>query len=319
LTEVILMGEPMAMFIADDYGPLEKVKKFTRSMAGAEVNVCIGLTRIGHGCAYLTKLGTDPMGKYIFNRLKKENFDTRFVSLDDRFLTALQLKSKVKTGDPDVAYYRKGSAASHMSVEDVDKIDMTGVRHVHITGIPPALSLSCREATYRLIERAKENGIYTTFDPNLRPTLWESREVMIRVINDLASKCDLVLPGLNEGRILTNADSPEKISDFYQNIGVGTVIIKTGKQGAYVRTPKESYRVKTFPVPQEKIIDTVGAGDGFAVGIISGRLEGLSLLDSVIRGNAIGSIQVQNASDNEGLPTQHELDEFYQEYRDFQP
>lgn len=314
-----MMGEPMAMFMADDYGPLEDVKSFTRSLAGAEVNVCIGLTRLGHSSGYITRLGTDPMGKYIYNRLEAEHFDTGFITFDDQYPTALQLKSKVHTGDPAVAYYRKGSAAAHMSVADIEKISLDGVRHVHITGIPPALSLSCREATYRLIERAKERGIFTTFDPNLRPSLWESKEVMARVINDLASKCGLVLPGAGEGLILCGTDDPVKIADFYQRLGVPTVIVKTGKHGAYVRDGKESYSLETFPVPREKIIDTVGAGDGFAVGVISGRLEGLTLRDSVIRGNAVGSIQVQNLSDNEGLPTPEELQAFYREYEDFQP
>ena len=60
----------------------------------------------------------------------------------------------------------------------------------------------------------------------------------------------------------------------------------------------------------EKIVDTVGAGDGFAVGVLSGMLEGLSMRDSVLRGNAIGAIQVMNISDNEGLPTQEELRKF---------
>ena len=60
----------------------------------------------------------------------------------------------------------------------------------------------------------------------------------------------------------------------------------------------------------EQVVDTVGAGDGFAVGVISGILEGMSVEESVRRGNAIGAIQVMNISDNEGLPTKEELQVF---------
>ena len=60
----------------------------------------------------------------------------------------------------------------------------------------------------------------------------------------------------------------------------------------------------------DKVVDTVGAGDGFAVGVISGILEGRTIKESVRRGNAIGAIQVMNISDNEGLPTKEELDKF---------
>ena len=72
MSKIILFGEPMALFIADTYGPLEEVEHFTRSLSGAEVNVCIGLTRLGHQVTYLTRLGDDPLGRYIINRLKQD-------------------------------------------------------------------------------------------------------------------------------------------------------------------------------------------------------------------------------------------------------
>ena len=75
-----------------------------------------------------------------------------------------------------------------MNEEDAEKVDFEGAKVLHLTGIPPALSQSCRNATYRMIERARENAMIVTFDPNLRPTLWESKSVMIRTINDLASR-----------------------------------------------------------------------------------------------------------------------------------
>jgi 2-dehydro-3-deoxygluconokinase len=138
--------------------------------------------------------------------------------------------------------------------------------------------------------------------------LWESKEVMIETINSLAAKCDMILPGIEEGLILTGSKEPEDIAAFYQNLGVKTVIIKLGSKGAYVQTEDESYVVEGFKA--EKVVDTVGAGDGFAVGVISGRLEGLPLKECVKRGNAIGAIQVQHISDNEGLPTREELEAF---------
>ena len=308
MSRVILFGEPMAMFTAKEEGPLELVENFERSLAGAEVNVCTGLTRLGHKVEYVTKLGQDPLGKYVKNFLDKEGIGTEFISFDSVYKTATMLKSKVSVGDPVTCYYRKGSAFSHMTAEDIEKIDLDGVDLIHITGIPAALSLSCREATFRLKERAKENGIYITFDPNLRPALWENEETMIKVINELAKDCDLILPGTAEGLILMGSEKPEEIADFYQRLGVKEVIIKEGSKGAYVRSGDKSYRKTGFKV--DKVVDTVGAGDGFAVGIISGKLEGLDLDEAVVRANAIGAIQVTFVSDNEGLPTREELESF---------
>lgn len=307
--KTILFGEPMALLIADSTGLLEDVEHFTRSLSGAEVNVSIGLSRLGHEVSYMTRLGDDPFGRYIEKKLKEDNIGTEFVTYDPVYRTGIQLKNRVTDGsDPYAPYYRKGSAASHITTAEIDMINFSDIDHVHVTGIPPALSKTSRAATYRLMERAKENNVFLTFDPNLRPALWESEEVMIEVINDLASKADIILPGIEECKILVGSEDFNTIADFYKKKGIKTIVIKNGANGAYVCDGDESYTVEGFKV--EEVVDTVGAGDGFAVGIISGRLEGLSLKEMVRRGNAIGAIQVTNISDNAGLPTHEELEAF---------
>ena len=308
MSKVLLFGEPMGLFTAQTEGELEQVNVFEKSVAGAELNVGIGLSRLGHPVSYITRLGNDPIGRYIEEFISKEKIGIEFITFDNLNKTGLMLKNKVFNGDPTTAYYRKGSAFSYITAEYIDNINFEGVEIVHITGIPAALSLNCRQATYRLIERAKENGIYITFDPNLRPSLWESEEVMVEVLNKIAKKCDLILPGIAEGLILTGSNDKEKIADFYQNLGVKEVIIKNGSNGAYVRSFDNSFDVSGFKV--EKLVDTVGAGDGFAVGVLSGKSEGLSIRECAIRGNAIGAIQVTYSSDNEGLPTKEELNKF---------
>ena len=110
--KTILFGEPMALLIADTTGPLEEVEHFTRAMSGAEVNVSIGLSRLGHPVEYLTRLGDDPFGHYIANALKKNEIGTSLVTYDDVYRTGIQLKNRVTDGsDPYAPYYRKGSAA----------------------------------------------------------------------------------------------------------------------------------------------------------------------------------------------------------------
>ena len=56
---VLLVGEPMGLFMADSVGELEKVESFSLTTCGAELNVAIGLKRLGHNVTYLTKLGND--------------------------------------------------------------------------------------------------------------------------------------------------------------------------------------------------------------------------------------------------------------------
>ncbi|MBO8463516.1 MAG: sugar kinase [Firmicutes bacterium] len=309
-SEVILFGEPMALFVAREEGSLSEATQFTRMLAGAEVNVAIGLTRLGYDVTYATRLGMDPFGDYIERKLELEGIHTEIIRDKER-PTGFQWKNHVRKGDPATYYLRKNSAASCITEEDVDSIDFTGARLLHITGILPALSLNSRNAVYRIIEKARKEGMIISFDPNLRECLWESRSAMIRTINDLASKADIVLPGIQEGNILMGSKDPEEIAKFYQELGAKIVVVKLGDKGAYARSETEEGYFEGYPI--KEVIDTVGAGDGFAVGVLSGVLEGVSLKEMANRGNAIGAMQVMVSSDNEDLPTREELERFQKE------
>ena len=89
-----------------------------------------------------------------------------------------------------------------------------------------------------------------------------------------------------------------------------------GETGSYSRERTEDGIVEaeaaSFHVP---VIDTVGAGDGFAAGVITSILEDLDDTSTLERANAIGGMQVMNLSDNEGLPTPTELGDFMKTYR----
>lgn len=310
MKNIITFGEAMGLFVADELGALEDVNHYTRYTAGAEMNVAIGLARLGFNSYYVSRFGNDPVGKFIKNSIEKENIKTDYIYFSDEDLTGFQLKQKVLQGDPIVVNYRKGSAGSKLKKEFIKDIDFNKFNHVHISGVFLSLTKDTRDFSYTFAEEAKKNKIRLTFDPNLRPKLWNSEKEMVQTINDLAINSDVFLPGIEEGKILTSYDTPEDIADFYLEKGVKTVIIKLGESGAYAKENRnsEGTYVKGFKV--NRVIDTVGAGDGFAVGVISGLVENLSLEDIVLRGNAIGALQVMSPSDNQGLPTKEELLDF---------
>lgn len=314
MVDVMLIGEPMVVFYANEYGSLAEVSQFTKGLAGAEVNVGIGLSRLGHSISYVTKLSKDEMGKYIFDYLKNEHFELTHIQLDASLPVGIMYKNKVKIGDPEILYYRKGSAASTISVSDVEEIDFKQLKLLHLTGIPVALSQSLRETVFYLINKARENKCVITFDPNLRPSLWESEEIMIQTINEIAGLSDVFLPGLSEAQLLTGLTDIDEISDFYLTQGVDHIVLKQGPEGAYVKGKNHNgTTIKGFEVTD--IVDTVGAGDGFAVGIIDGLLRGLTMEEACENANAIGAIQIQNASDNEALPRLEELETFKEKYK----
>lgn len=97
------------------------------------------------------------------------------------------------------------------------------------------------------------------------------------------------------------------IARFYRDRGVRLVVVKLGPEGAYFDS--EGGCGQVVGVPVEQVVDTVGADDGFAVGVISARLEGRSVSDAVRRGAWIGARAVQVLGDAEGLPSLKQLEE----------
>lgn len=304
----LLVGEPMGLFIAQQQGPLEDVEGYSMALAGAEFNVAVGLRRLGHPVGYLTKLGTDPFGKRVIRMMGDNGISTDLISFSRERTTGFMLKSRVDQGNPEIYYYRKHSAASTLCPQDVLDLDFSQYAVLHITGITPALSDATRAATEALWQKAREQGMLFSFDPNLRPQLWPDRDAMVAYINAMAARSDLFLPGVEEAAVLLGTDDPEQIAQRYRRSGTHTVIVKLGERGAYYATPRESGYVDSFPVA--RVVDTVGAGDGFAAGVLSALQEGLPIREAVRRGNAVGAIQVMSRGDNDGLPTRAELEAF---------
>lgn len=309
--DAVTFGEPMAMFYANETGPLHEVFSFSKALAGAESNVATGLSRLNHPTGYVTKLGEDNFGHFIAQAMKNENIDTDNITFTKEHSTGMLIKSKVVTGDPKVEYFRKNSAASKLSLADFDEAYFNAAGHLHVTSISAALSKSCHEFSIHAMEFMKRQGKTVSLDPNLRPSLWPDTETMVNTINDLATRCDWFLPGLGEGKILTGLSTPEEIADYYLARGVSLVVIKLGPEGAYYKSAEGEGYVDGFKV--EQVVDTVGAGDGFAVGVISAMLEKLPIAEAVKRGNAIGALAVMSPGDMDGLPTREELAKFMQQ------
>jgi dehydrogluconokinase len=306
--DVVTFGEAMLLLVADRPGPIEQAESFHKRTAGAETNVAIGLARLGLKVGWASRLGADSMGRYLLAEMQREGIDCSHVRCDSSARTGFQFKGRVTDGsDPPVEYHRKGAAASQMGLEDIDEAWLRSARHLHAPGVFAAISATSLQAACKTLQVMRDAGRTISFDPNLRPTLWASPELMRHWINHLAVQADWVLPGLDEGRFLTGEQTPEAIAGYYRERGARMVAVKLGPAGAYFDSESGSGYVPGFPV--DKVVDTVGAGDGFAVGVISALLEDRDIAQAVRRGAWIGARAVQVLGDTEGLPTRAQLEE----------
>lgn len=314
--DAVTFGEVMGMFVADEPGDLADVVRFRRALAGAEYNVAVGLARLGHRVAWLGRVGDDPVGRHARAQMAAQGLVTDGVQTDPVERTGLQMKSLADGGDPQVEYFRRRSAGTRLTATPTTDALVAGARHLHATGIPLALGGSIGDFAHHALDVARAAGARISVDPNLRPSLWPSTDVMVREVNRLALRADWVLPGLDEGRLLTGADDPAGVARFYVERGARLVVVKDGARGAHLfAADGRTTWVRPLPVT---CVDTVGAGDGFAAGLLSAALDAwtgdaadVPDLDALgRRAAATGALATTVHGDQEGLPTRAALDTF---------
>lgn len=305
--DLVTFGESMILFNPDSNGALRYVHTFSKSIAGAESNVAIALSRLGNSVGWFSKLGNDEFGRYITSVIRGEGVDISRVKIDNEHNTGLLFKERFANSNPNIYYYRKESAASYFSYEDIDEEYIKNSKILHITGITPALSERTKKATFHAIKIAKENDVLVSFDPNIRLKLWSIEEAM-PVLLEIAKQADIIFPGIDEGKMLLGAEDEKEIAQYFLNNGVGKVAVKLGKRGCYITDGEQKIYVDGFAV--EKMEDSVGAGDGFAAGFLSGILRGLPLKECGQWANGVGAMAVLVLGDMEGFPTMQQLLEF---------
>lgn len=305
--DCITFGESMILFNPSSNGALKYVHTYHKSIAGAESNLAIALARLGHKVGWFSQLGHDEFGRYIKSVITGEGVDTSQVKFDNQHPTGLLFKERFQYSDPNVYYYRHNSAASHMNKHLIDPDYISKSRILHLTGITAAISHSSREALLHSINIARKTETLISFDPNIRLKLWnlvEARQVLI----EISKKADIVFPGIKEGEQLFGLTSPKDIANAFLKLGCKVVSVKLGKDGCYTATKDTQVYVPGYPV--ENVVDTVGAGDGFAAGFLSGYLRGQDLKSCSKLANAVGAMATMVSGDMEGYPTLEQVNGF---------
>lgn len=307
MRDVVTLGESMVLFVPQRTGLLRNASVFDRSVAGAESNLAVGLARLGHRVGWMGRLGNDEFGETILGFLRGEGVDVSAVLRDGTAPTAVFFKERRRAGSSRVFYYRAGSAASRLSPDDLQADYIRSARCLHLTGITPALGPDCLGAVRRAMEIAREAGVTVSFDPNIRLKLWTAKTART-ILRELLPLVDWVLAGHEEVELLTGERDPEGGAARLLEMGPKTAVVKLGDAGALALTGSESVSAPVFPV---EVVDTIGAGDAFDAGFISGSLRGWSLAEALRLGTITGALATTVPDDVEGAPTWAEIQKYF--------
>lgn len=306
--DVLTFGEAMVAFRCA--GPLVQGSALTARLAGAESNVAVALARLGHRVRWVGRVGADPLGDLVRTQLRAEAVDVSHVVRDPERPTGLMVV-EARTADlARVEYRRRGSAASALSPTDLQRALDAGARCLHLTGITPALSDTARGTTLAAARTAREAGVLVALDVNYRSRLWSRADASV-ALRELVAHADVVVASDDELPLVAPAgdgepgghDEASAVAALL-DAGARVVAIKRGAAGATVVTPDERHDAAALAVTA---VDTLGAGDAFTAGLLSGLLDELGALDSLRRAVTLGAFAVSTAGDWEGLPTRAEL------------
>lgn len=300
--DVLAIGEVMGLLDADAVGPLEDVRRFTLRVAGAEGNVLIALTRLGHRTTLVSAVGSDPVGRLVLRTLSEVGVDVSLVHVDPDAPTGVFLKERFDDGLRRVYYYRAGSAASRLSLSDtaLDGLGGLSARLMVLSGLslglggPSGLAGGART----LLRRLADGGTTVVFDANLRAGIWDGAQAsqdFLEILPDL----DVLLAGREEMATLVPGRDPAQAAQALCNDGLRAVIIKDGAHGAMVHERSGATYIQPYPVCE--VVDPVGAGDAFTAGVASGLLQGWSMGDCARVGAVLGARAVTVSGDWEAL------------------
>ncbi|WP_096437288.1 sugar kinase [Alteribacter populi] len=296
---IVTIGDAMITFNPQAKGPMRYNHTFERKVGGAELNFAIGCSRLGLKSGWISKLGKDEFGRYIYNFVRGEGIDVSQVELVEGYPTSLNFKEILEDGSGSTFYYRNQSPTSLLTEGCIDEDYIKNADILHITGVFAAIDKKNPGILKHAVQIAKENGVKVSMDPNLRLKLWSLEEAK-EALFDLLPNVDILLAGEEEAEHLLGTKPVEEYIEFFKGFGIEDIVIKRGEQGSVGWRKHEL--VHAPPAKPKKVVDTVGAGDGFNAGYIYSYLHGKELEESLRVANTIGAMVVSVSGDNEGLP-----------------
>lgn len=306
MNDTVSFGEPMVEFNSESVGGPRTGTLFSTGFGGDSSNFAIAASRLGARSSYLTKVGSDVFGALLQQMWHEEGVHAEHVIVDDARPTGLYFIMRYGATS-EFVYRRTGSAASTLMPSDIPEGWVEQAKVLHVTGITQAISASASDTVFAAIDRARAAGVRIAYDPNIRPAIWPLHTARA-VARYTVGMVDVVLPNLEEGRLLTGYEDPKAITQELLDLGVPLVVLKMGGAGAIVATADDYVAVPSVPV---RALDPTGAGDTFDAAFVVSMVEGRPPAEGARFASAAASEVVQKLGAVTPIPSRRRADELY--------
>ncbi|WHY00106.1 carbohydrate kinase [Neobacillus sp. DY30] len=308
---IICMGELLIDFFCTDVDiNLMEGKNFLKQAGGAPANVCATIAKLGGTAQFCGKVGNDPFGHFLKKTLDDVQVDTSMVVLDDVHPTTLAFVSLQANGQRDFVFNRGADAYLMEEELDYDKFNNAAILHF---GSATALLNDPFQSTYfAVMETARNNGKFISFDPNFRSDLWKERESdFIQLAKKGIALADFVKVSDEELHIITGSADLTEGTEMLHQLGAKVAAVTLGSKGTYL---SNGIHNEIIPSVKVKSVDSTGAGDAFVGATLyqlaqtNPSLDDFQALKEIITfSNKVGAFVCTKVGAISAIPTSEEI------------
>jgi len=295
--DIAIIGECLIELSAN--GSLADTSTLNKYFGGDTVTTAVAIARLGGNVTYLTKVGNDGFSEFILSALQKENIDTSLITTNDEqngmYIVSHTLDKK------EVLYYKRKTAATKLSIEDINEDTIKKLKLVYSTGVVQSLSASSRELIRETFSLAKENDVLTAYDPNYTSCFMNSSDTK-EYFEEIVDFTDIIFLSLkNDATKLYDFTSIDKVMNYFWDRGVKIVVIKSHIDNGYYTGYKGDISFTEFYNTQ-RAIDVTASGDVFNGGFLYALTNGYTPADASKFAAVVSGLQTQNYGAIQAIP-----------------
>lgn len=296
---------PVDKYIFDNVShPLDDI---SMTIGGDAINEATIITRLGHRVSLMSLIGDDIVGNYIEKFANDNNIITKDLKKKAGINTSINVGLVRADGERTFITNRNGS----LWKLDIDSINLDNIKDAKILSLASIFNnpLLNNDALVKIFKRAKENNMIICADM-VKSRLNEGLED----IKEALSYVDYFFPNYEEASELTGKEDLDNIADTFLSCGVKNVIIKTGKKGCFIKNSELRKMIPAFLKDSSVKIDTIGAGDNFVSGFISGLLRDEDIENCGLFGNAVAAVSIESIGATTGVKSRSQVEEMIKQY-----
>jgi fructokinase len=270
LSRITCIGELIVDFISTKRGKnISDAPSFSKHAGGAAANVAVGLARLGVPSSFVGRVGDDPFGRFLHREVRSHGVDVSAIRFDRSHKTRIAFVSRTKAGDRDFEFWERQPADEQLRPSDLPFNRISHSAIVHLSSFL-LLQEPSRSTVLALARKLRKKGREISFDPNLRPSLWQSPNEARRVLLQMAAQATLLRLNEEEAAFLTGKRHLRDAMEKLILIGPSVVVATCGARGCSVLTADTYAFVKGCKV---HAVDTTGCGDAFLAGLLRGIVK----------------------------------------------